>query len=108
MSELFKYSFDGIYGLIDLIEGNVNMETSFWNYNQNYFIKHSAKFNKETLLHQYFKVTCLNDYNRDFRKSTDWYEEEGILEYWHEKFEQYNISIPKYMPRKNYNTFKWY
>ena len=108
MSELQKYSFDGIYSLIDLVEAHVNMETSFWNYDETYFIEHSAKFKKETLLHQYFVVTCLNDYWRDFRKSTDWYEEEGVLDYWYEKFIQYNISIPKYKPRKNYDVYKWY
>ena len=108
MSELLKYSFDGIYGFIDIIEGNVNMETPFRNYDQNYFIEHSAKFNKETLLHHYFTVTCLNDYWHDFRKSTDWYEEEEVLDDWYGRFEQYDISIPKYRPRRNYNAYKWF
>lgn len=108
MSELLKYNFEGIYGLIDLIEGNVNAETSFWNYDDTYFIEHSARFNKDTLLHQYIVVTALNVYRREFRKSTDWYEEEGVLDYWYDKFEEYNIKIPTYKERKNYDVYKWF
>ncbi|MGQ8336644.1 HNH endonuclease [Sunxiuqinia sp. A32] len=108
MSELQKYNFDRIYGLIDLIEGNVNAETAFWNFSYDYFIEHSVKFQKETLLHQYIVITALNNYRRDFRKSTDWYEEEGALDFWYEKFQENNISIPKYKFKKGYDAYKWF
>jgi hypothetical protein len=106
MSQLNNYNFDGIYGLIDLIEGNVNVGTGFWNYDQKFFIKSSSTFNKETLLHQYIVVMALNHYRRDFRKNPEWYEEDG-LDYWYHKFQEHNIRIPKYRARKGYSPYKW-
>lgn len=71
MSRLQKYSFHGIYDLINLVEEHINLETEFWNYNEDYFIAHSAKFSKDTLLHQYIVITAFNFYRRDFRKNAD-------------------------------------
>lgn len=110
MSRLQKYSFHGIYDLINLVEEHINLETEFWNYNEDYFIKHSAKFSKDTLLHQYIVITALNFYTRDFRKNEDFYDDE-YLSIWYEKFDIYNLNIQKIVEdddREDSGAYEWF
>ena len=99
MSKLQKYSFHGIYDLVNLVEEHINSKIELCNYNEDYFIKHSAKFSKDTLLHQYIVITALNFYRCDFRKNADCYDDEYLLN-WYEKFDTYNISTPKMVMMK--------
>ena len=94
MSKLEQYIFHGVYDLINLVEGHVIFGTEFWNYDEDYFIASSTKFSKSTLLHQYIVITALNSYGRDFKKNADSYDDEYLLE-WYDKFNAYNIKVPK-------------
>lgn len=110
MSGLQKYSFHGIYDLINLVEEHINLETEFWNYNEDYFIEHSAKFSKDTLLHQYIVITAFNFYGRDFRKNGYYYDDENLLD-WYEKFDTYNINISKIVEdenREDSGAYEWF
>lgn len=110
MSKLQKYSFHGIYDLVNLVEEHINSKIEFCNYNEDYFIKHSAKFSKDTLLHQYIVITALNFYRCDFRKNADCYDDEYLLN-WYEKFDTYNISTPKMVENdddEDSGAYEWF
>ena len=108
MSKLQKYSFHGIYDLINLVEEHINLETDFWNHDKGYFIEHSVKFNKDTLLHQYIVITAFNFHRSNFRK--DGYYDEDLL-VWYEKFDTYNINISKIVEdddREDSGVYEWF
>ena len=65
---------------------------SFWNYNEEIFIKSSSKFSKFTLLHLYIITMAFNYHRRDFRKNGDCIDEEEI-EKWLSLFETYGVQI---------------
>jgi hypothetical protein len=108
MNKIETFNFEGIYSFIDLIEGNVNANVSFWNYDEQYFIEHSSRFSKETLLHHYIVISCFNYYSRDFKKYPESYEGEDGLEFWYSKFEKYNIDYSEYCEETNKDLHQWY
>jgi hypothetical protein len=108
MNSQKSWSQNGVYDILELIDGNVMAGTEFYGFDINECINRSIKFQNETLLHQYIVTTATNYYSYEFKKNYDLYEDNEFLDIWYERFEEFNVSIPRYKSRENYNPKKWF
>lgn len=107
MNTLADYKFKRIYELVDLVQGSADAGVELWNFDEEFFIKASSKFSKDTLLHLYIVVTAMNYYYRDFLKNGD-LEDDETLETWYSRFEAYQIPIQKFGASKKKEVFEWF
>lgn len=73
-----EYKFSDIYELVAMIDGSVRYGESFWNYNEEIFIKASSNFSKFTLLHLYTITRAFNYHSKDIRKHDRFLDEEEV------------------------------
>ena len=107
MNGLQEFKFNHIYELVDLIDGSVKAGVSFWNYDEDVFIRSATKFSKETLLHLYIVTTAINYHHKDFRKNGNLIDEDSI-EKWYSLFDSYSIKVRKYNFSGKTEIVKWF
>ena len=95
MSELREYSFNSVYDLANIIDEAVRYEVELFNFDEDYFLEGSTKFNRDTILHQYIVCQLLNHFRRRFKKDGDLYEGE-VMDNWYELFSSYSIKIDEF------------
>ncbi len=108
MNELKDYNFNQIYDFAALIDSSARCENPFFNYNRKLFINRASKFSKKTLLHLYITSIALNHFEREFRKESNSFYENGILDSWYNSFNEYNICISKFNFEGRQNIHKWF
>lgn len=108
MSSLTEYKFESIYDFTAIVEAHISIQWPLWNYSEKQFEESSCNFRKWTLFHIYFVNILYNHFNRDFKKSQDYYEEEEVIESWYKLFETYEIYVPAYRFKESYRIHKWF
>lgn len=105
-----EYKFKHIFNFINIIHESVMAGVEFWNFDPDFFVERATKFNRDTLLHQYIVCQLMNHYSRQYRKNGNYYfEDEYIVEYWLELFDEYNVD---YIEDENINEdstiYSWF
>mgnify|MGYP003374042918 CR=1 FL=1 len=101
-----EYKFNDIYELVSLIDRSVRYGESFWNYNEEIFIKSSSNFSKFTLLHLYIITSAFNYHSRKIRKNCDYMDGEEV-ERWMSLFETYGVQIEPYDIPDEEEPYNW-
>lgn len=108
MDELQDYKFNEIYDLAALIDSSAKYESSFFNYDRNLFINRASKFSKKTLLHLYITSTSLNHFRTQFRKESDFFYEDGVMDSWYNSFGEYNINLSRFNFEGKQTIYEWF
>lgn len=99
------YPMNYIYEFTDIIQGYVNSEIAFWNYDIELASVAVAKFSKVSLLHIYIYCQLHNFHNRSYFKNGDIYEDEEY-EKWVEIAKPYGIKLKRL--KGNQEFYNWY